>query len=214
MPTVRISRYECERNLLPRVCARCGKPANSGVRLILLTPFHDVAAGLVVWFCPLLILFGAAALRTRRGFEVPMCERDRTVWNRRHWRMSVSFVVFVVGSYSAALVALLVAAFADFDREIGLALVIGCVMGYLVIGLIWIIANLIVWAREVHAGSYMQHGLRLSGVHADFIQAIGADRVRARDSDPARLGWFGDDRDDFDDVCPDGSPRPDAAIDL
>jgi hypothetical protein len=58
----------------------------------------------------------------------------------------------------------------------------------------------------------MKRGIRLSGVHPDFIKALMADRVAARELDPERVAWYGDLRDDFEEDWNEfGAFRPDAA---
>jgi hypothetical protein len=53
------------------------------------------------------------------------------------------------------------------------------------------------WTRTVRSTGLPKKGIQLSGVHSNFVQAILEDR--ARDINPERMAWFGDERDDFDD---------------
>jgi hypothetical protein len=100
---VRLSRYECERNLFPRGCARCGLPADRTVRYALLSPNSNMAFGFLIAFCPPLFLYFLFRERGRRAFEVPMCERDSDDW---HWRDRLTvgtYILLVMNAYSAAI---------------------------------------------------------------------------------------------------------------
>ncbi|HKA05783.1 MAG TPA: hypothetical protein VKD71_00905, partial [Gemmataceae bacterium] len=205
MAAVRLTRYECERNLFPRVCARCGLPADRTVRYALLSPNSNLALGFLLSFCPPLFLYFLFRERARRGVEVPMCKRDADDW---HWRDRLTigtYMLLVVNAYCAAIALAVFSPVWDYlDGRFVLLAYFGVVYVWLPI--------LLLWTRTIRTSKVMKHGIRLSGVHPEFVRALMADRMRTRESDPQRLAWYGDDRDDFEeDWNADGAFRPDVS---
>jgi len=190
MPCVRLTRYECERNLFPRACARCGLPADRTVRYALLSPNSNMALGFLIAFCPPLFVIFLFRERAGRGFDVPMCERDSDDW---HWRDRLTigtYIVLVVNAYLAAIALAVLSPVGEYFGGLFLPLLyVGAVYAWFPI--------LILWTRTIRTSKVMKHGIRLSGVHREFIRELMGDRVRTRESDPQRLVWYGDARDDF-----------------
>jgi len=203
MAAVRLTRYECERNLFPRICARCGQPSDRVVRYALLSPNWNMVLGLLIAFCPPLFLYFHFRERVRRGFEVPMCERDANDWHWRDRLTNGTYFLLVVNAYLAALALAVFSPWWQYVDGLFLPLVfVGAVYVWLPI--------LLVWTRTIRTSKVMKHGIRLSGVHPEFVRALTADRVRTRESHPQRLAWYGDERDDFEeDWDADGAIRPD-----
>ena len=103
MPTVLLTRYECERNLVPRLCVRCGAPADEAVRLTVLDPTtHVLVAALLQPLLPPLFVVLATILQRRRAMRLPMCPADRADWEWRDRVTSWSYVLAVCVPYVAA----------------------------------------------------------------------------------------------------------------
>jgi len=192
---VRLTRYECEHNLLPPVCTRCGAPAEGGARFTLLTPTWNLTFGLLAWFCPPVLPFLAARLRARRSFIVPMCEEHVADWTWRD-RLTTRLFCFCVGPvYVAAVLAILVHVLTDMESEFleWLPLI------YVAVVWCWLVTTLLVLMHTVRVSRVQRRWIELWGVRGDFVRALIADRICTRESDPDRLGLFGDVRDDYDD---------------
>jgi len=207
MATVRLTRYECEHNLLPRVCARCGCAPSTSVRFALFTPFWNVALATLLVLCPPVFVIAAHFVSKRHRYQVPMCGRDHADWRWRDQITTWTYLLFVFGAYCAAVV-LIVFVFRDsFPVWAGL--------GYMAAIYSWLPFAALTFIRTVRATKVMKRGIRLSGVHPDFVRAVMADRVAARETDPERVAWYGDLRDDFEEdwnefgaFRPDASPEP------
>jgi len=63
----------------------------------------------------------------------------------------------------------------------------------------WIVASLVILMYTVRVSRVQPRWIELWGVRADFVRALIADRIRTRETDPGRLGSYGDVRDDYDD---------------
>ena len=188
MPVVKITQFECERNLLPHMCAKCGIPADDCVRFTPLKPALNYVMGFLLIACPPLFVGLALYLqRKSRRFNVPMCEKHRIDWEWRDRVTSWSYLIVVVIFCTA----LVLAIFSPWDVPFW-----PVIAAYLATWCYWVIPATILWTRTIRATGIPSRGMQLAGVHADFIRALAKDRVH--DGDPARLAWFGDARDDFD----------------
>src|SRR5262245_55772437 len=195
MAAVRLTRYECERNLLPAVCTQCGAPAEGGARLALPTPTWNLIVGLLAWFCPPVVLFVVARLRARRSFVVPMCEPHRADWQRRDRLTTRLYSICVIPAYVAAVSAILMLSVTEVHGEFLELLP----LIYMAFVYAWIVASLVILMHTVRVMRVQPRWIELWGVRQDFIRALIADRIRTRESDPDRLGSYGDHRDDYDD---------------
>src|SRR6476469_2231191 len=115
---VRLTRYECEHNLLPRVCTRCGAPAEGGARLMLLTPAWNLTFGVLIWFCPPVVPSLANYVRARRSFVVPMCESHRVDWEWRDRLTTRLYCFCVIPAYVVSVLAILALSVIDIDRDV------------------------------------------------------------------------------------------------
>jgi hypothetical protein len=192
MPTALLTPIECLESRLPRVCAKCGAPADAGVRLTFQTPLIHFLLGLFLATCPPLLLGLAIVQNIRHGFEVPMCEPHRADWR---WRDRLTLVTYIPLAvvYMAALAW---AAFPWPDDPFDEFAAIGVVV-YGLCWYVWIVFATLLWTRTVRISWVTRWGVRLSGVHEAFVTALRDDR--ARDANPARLPFHGDIRDDYDD---------------
>jgi hypothetical protein len=193
MPTVLLTRYECERSLVPAVCARCGEPPDDTVRMPVITPAVHGLLGASLILCPPLFLLVVWWLRSWPRLNLPMCRADRADWRWRDGVTSWLYVVLVLGAYVT--VPVVVAATGErWNWEIVIPL--GFV-AYFLVWNIWIYPTVLLWTRTVRISKVHREGLRLSGVHGAFVAAVWEDR--ARDLDPARRTQYGDVRDDYGD---------------
>jgi len=204
MPAVRLTRYECEHNLLPKVCARCGAAADGSIRIVLFTPVSNIVFGTALFLCPPFFIAAAHLLQKWWRFQVPMCQADQADWRWRDRVTTWTYIAVVLPAYIVALVLVFVL---PAEESIGVLLI---AVGYLFVTYAWLVPAALCFTHTVRTSKVMKRGIRLSGVHANFIQALMADRVQSRETDPARAAWYGDDRDDFEeDWNEDGAFRPD-----
>jgi len=205
MPAVRVTRYEGERNLMPKVCARCGGPADGGVQIVLFTPLSNLVFGASLILCPPFFIAAATIAQMWRRFLVPMCPLDQADWRWRDRVTTWTYIAMVLPAYFVAGVLMFVLPTAGDTSELLIA------AGYLLFMYTWLVPAVLCFTRTVRTSKVMKRGIRLSGVHPNFIRALMADRVQSRETDPARAAWYGDLRDDFEeDWNEDGAFRPDA----
>jgi hypothetical protein len=188
MPVVRLTYYECDRGLLPRVCAVCGVPADDGVKFLVPTRFTMYLIGVLIWVCPPLVIPVGEYLARRRNIRVPMCPQHLAEYRRWDWASSLTFLVLSTGPYLAGIFLLVLLPAGEMKWMLVPA-------GYFVSAFSWMIPFSIWQTRHVRTTEATSQGIRLSGVHADFVQAVRDDRA----ADPARLAAYGDARDDYDD---------------
>src|SRR5262245_3863802 len=197
---VRLTRYECENNLLPRVCTRCGAPAEGGARFMLLTPAWNLAFGLLICLCPPVVPGLANYVRARRSFIVPMCEAHRADWQWRDRFTTRLYCFCVIPAYVLTVLAILALSVMEMDQEDNLSDIFTSLpLIYMAIAWTWLVTMLLVFMHAVRVSRIMPRWIELWGVRADFVRALIADRVRTRETDPDRLGSYGDVRDDYDD---------------
>jgi hypothetical protein len=202
MPTVRLSYHECLNGLLPPVCAVCGTPADGGVRFVVPTRTILYAVSALCTICPPLFVLSVALLNRWRRMQVPMCEPHRAAWLR--WERSVgrSYLVVIGGAFTAAVLLFVFLPSERVDELLGLPAGggwkwVAIPLGYYAVAIAWFVPVSLRQTRHVRTTQATGHGIRLSGVHAEFARAVREER--ARDPDPARLARFGDPRDDYDD---------------
>ena len=159
MPTVLLTRYECDRGLVPRVCARCGVPADDAVRVTVLDPVTHALMAASLTLCPPAFIAAATILHRRRAMRLPMCPADRADWEWRDRVTSRSYV-FAVGVPYVAAIGVAVASFLN-DWEPGIAIGL---MGYLVMWTCWVAPTAVTWTRTVRTTKVTPEGIRLSGV--------------------------------------------------
>src|SRR5262245_56446504 len=91
MPRVILSRYECSRDRLPRVCMFCGETAAD--RKEMAYAWHPVWVwGLIAIFPPVGMIV-AVAMTRRMTVRVPVCSRHAGFWIRRTLIILGSFAV-------------------------------------------------------------------------------------------------------------------------
>jgi hypothetical protein len=172
MPQIWLDDRLCERGDLPDICLKCGEPTT------------DRKSKTFGWIPPatyIALLFGglgviiflilAAVLRKTVHAQVPMCER-----HRNHWLFRTLLIVggLVVG------IGLIILSVALGDSlppgdERGILMLVG-ILGPIV-G--WIILAIVVSVTAIRALEIRpERGLKLGGVHQDFIDAYQRDFER------------------------------------
>jgi len=200
MAYIRVTAYECERDLLPPICAKCGAPATARV----IRPGRYFKEDWKLWkpvgtvfaliFIPPLGILGILRLSHRIDVRLPMCEEHR---NDHVWRDRL-FLIWVLPIWSIATLILEVLFVIDIsggDPEFcGFYL-----LGVLIAGGMGVIADTSLNLTSVKLQVQMKaRGVWLRNVHPDFVAALVEDRARSRIDDPDRRG--GDDiRHDYDD---------------
>src|SRR5688572_30375909 len=190
MPIVRLSYHECLNGLLPPVCTMCGAPADTGYRFTVQNRFWFYLLGALLWLPPLFVPAAALARRSRR-MTVPMCDPHRAKYARWDTATNWTYRVWVGGAFVVS--AFLLVYDPGKSHEYRLLVL----AGYWSATMGWLVLVALLQVRYPRTTQATARGIRLSGVHADFVRAVYADR--AADPDPARRLAFGDERDDYDD---------------
>jgi hypothetical protein len=191
MPNVRLIAFECDRHLPPCVCASCGEPVDHEFRFTLPSTRLQLLLVLLPLLCPPAFLI-VLLVDPGRRVQVPMCKTDQAVYRQRARAVIASYVVFVVGSYLAA-VSLLVLQPFDLDSE---PFVFVVLTGYALAAMAWSVPVSLLATRWVRVPWAMGRKIILAGVHPLFAQALK--HGRASDPNPDRRVMYGDLRDDFD----------------
>src|SRR5262245_8738600 len=89
MATVTISRYECNRDLLPDVCVACGARTTCRVRINY--SWNPPSSGLLI--------VGPAFMTRRMSVRLPLC--DRHLRNRRRRRVAILVTLLAVLAFGA-----------------------------------------------------------------------------------------------------------------
>ncbi|HVK11587.1 MAG TPA: hypothetical protein VM597_22640 [Gemmataceae bacterium] len=212
MAEITLTGYECERDLLPAVCAKCGAVAGHRVLRKLHSVRHDApgwtlryvvrsvaAIGVVCLVIVSLYCVPWLSLRILNRWarvkkvRVPMCEAHRTEWDRldrlTHFMVSAC-TVLVPGLWVGGI------AFALCDMDVyALFLLPVSLTPYLIFGPEIVFDSWIVRVTHgVPTGS-----VRLKAVSPAFVAAVVADRAKHRVSDPDRRPTRGGTEDDYDD---------------
>jgi|SRR5262245_331057 len=200
MPQVTLTEYECEHDLHPAICAKCGMPASERVprRVRYLSndlgwlPVAALSSSLLLM--PPVFLLLASRYGSAAWVRIAMCDDHRDDWRWRD-RALYSFLIptwAIIGGASNAL------AFIAFliGRE-GIFF-FGATVLILVLALI--VENVVIAYGSVKVfRSEKPAGAKLSGVHPDFVAALAADRARDRVTNPDRRAAGSGMREDYDD---------------
>ena len=173
MPSVELSRNECQRDLLPAVCIFCGDPATSRQE----KTFRQYPRWVWVLFLVHLIIHVVVAwLLTRKmQLRVPVCDVHAGYWTRR------SFTVF--GTFFA--VAVYFIAFGIYvearPANQGNAFLRALLLGGIILFIIWLFMTVVFSATGVRATQITNKSIRLAGVCQIFIEAL--EEVREREQE-------------------------------
>lgn len=195
MAQITLSRRECERDLLPSVCAVCGEPADARKRKTF--SWHTPLAylGLLAGLLPFIII--ALILTKRMTVHVPLCERHRSHWL---WR---SFVVVggLLAIFALGIGIFVYQANQQPPDDLGWL----CI-GWVGLLIVWLFMAAIVQTTAIRAVEITDERIRLTRIHQDFIHAIEEDRDRHRDERRERRREYNDVRDDYDDSAQSDEP--------
>jgi hypothetical protein len=122
-----------------------------------------------------------------------MCELHRADWQWRDRLTDRLFWYLVIPTYLATVLAVVVLLVTDIESQLLEAMP----LIYMATVYGWIVAAMLVLMRTVRVMRIQRRWIELWGVRREFIGALIADRIRTRESDPERLGSYGDVRDDF-----------------
>jgi hypothetical protein len=201
MPTVTVTDYEYENDLLPMVCAKCGYPAEMRVS----RPIRFIgdggglaAAGVVfglLFFPPLFLLIAYRSAEVIR-VRVPMCETHKDDWKWRDratfWLLIPAWTISVLVLDAFGVMYLVV----GWDEE-GIFCFLAAI-GVLVIAVF--LENVVVLYGAVRlAKPDKKPDVRLSAVHPEFLASLAEDRARDRVDNPERRVPSSDMRQDYDD---------------
>src|SRR5262245_21120040 len=94
MPNVTLSKYECTRGVMPRICMRCGAPADE-IKTKTFGWFHPlIYLTLIAGFLPFLII--ALVLTKRMTVDAPFCREHRGHWASRNLLVTGTLMVVLV----------------------------------------------------------------------------------------------------------------------
>jgi hypothetical protein len=200
MANVTLSKYECTRGVLPRVCMRCGAPADE-TKTKTFSWFHPlIYLALLAGFLPFLII--ALVLTKRMTVDAPFCHEHRGHWIRR--------TLLVTGTLLVVLALGIGAIVYMSDQPPGAK---DDLSGYLCIGaavllFAWLVLSMIVSLTAIRTTEITDRTITLAGVDEQFIAALEEDRERDREDRRDRRRRYDDVRDDYDDELePPARPR-------
>jgi uncharacterized membrane protein SirB2 len=191
MPTVKLSKYECSRDLLPAVCAFCGAPAG-GFRERKFS-WHPGWVWVLILVHVIVLIIVAVILTKRMVVRVPVCDQRSGYWSRRTGILTDTFLVIAAFA--------VVALFYLSNQPPGPRddLVGWLCGGGFILFFVWLIFAAIYSSRGVRPIEITDRFIRLAGVHEEFVAALEADRDRDADERDRRVR-YGDVRDDYDDA--------------
>src|SRR4051794_11030028 len=169
MATVKLSKYECRRGLLPQVCMVCGAPADE--RKSKTFAWHTPLAylGLLAGLVPFIII--ALVLTKRMEVGVPLCAAHRGHWWKR--------TLFVLGSFFA-LAAVGIGVFAyQTNQGPGNDSSWLC-LAWVGLLLVWLIAAAIIQSSAIRATEITDDTIKLTKVHPEFAAALREERAHDR----------------------------------
>ena len=159
MARVRIYRDEAGGDDFPRLCMRCGAPADCDVPQTFAWMPAWVHVLLFVGLLPWLVV--SLALRRTMRVVAPMCEA-----HRGHWRVRKLYVWLGLLWWVAVCVALGV-----FWDQLPKDVTGPAVMAVLFGGLIWLIVGLVLAQSAIKAADIRERRMDLVGVHKNFATA-------------------------------------------
>lgn len=197
MPNIKLSRYECSRDLLPPLCMFCGEPAT--VRKHKTFGWHPGWVWLLLLANLIVLVVVAMILTKRMSLKVPLCDRHAGWWARRTLTILFTFLGVAVlciggGIYLDA---------QPMKQQDDLSAVL-C-GGGVVLFLGWLVLAGVYSASGVRPTEITDKAIRLTGVSEAFVEAL--EDERSRDRDGRDRGRYGDERDDYDDQDEREPPR-------
>ncbi len=172
MATIRITRYEVRKNLLPSVCMVTGEPTGeSKLHTFRWTP-PWVGVLILGGLLPYLIV--AMVLRKQITIDVPLVARKRG-----HWFVRQAFgLLGVLGCIVLGIAGIVMSADANNARNAGpdIGLILTAVAG---VGLVAvIIVALILQSTCIRPKEITDRDIILTGIHENFVVAMEEERAR------------------------------------
>ena len=176
MANVTLMNTETDPGILPKVCCRCGMPAEAEKRVSFAwTPPWTlilILAGVLIY------IIVAMILRKTRVVYLPVCEEHNSYWKAPELFLGLSLLGTIVG---------IIGGIALFSGNPNTA----DYVAFVVLGaLFWFVVSLIisiVWQqRYIRVTEITDREIRLKNVHPDFIEALEQDRDRDWDEYQAR----------------------------
>jgi hypothetical protein len=174
MPNIKLTDYECRKNLLPKVCMFCGQPAVTRKQRNF--AWHPPWVWILVLVGILVAAIVAIVLTKRMTVRVPVCEQHEGFWRRRGMTIGFSFLGIVLVEIAAAIGA---ANLPQGQDNLGGFVCAGGV--FLLLG--WLVLVAIYSTRSIRPTEITDRFIRLTGVHPEFIAALEDDRERDRDEE-------------------------------
>lgn len=208
MARVTLTEYECAHDLLPALCAKCGRPAGHRVPRKVRSisekgggargHLRDTAliVGLVVGLSlfPPLAVFVIYRWADVVWVKVPMCDAHRADWD---WRDRAVYRVLLPGWVAAVLALYVGAAVVSAQGGEGGVLVAA---GPVCLGVVLVLENGVIGYGAVRVSNVPPgNSVRLERVHPAFADALAEDRARGAVWDPNRRPAQADVQADYDD---------------
>jgi hypothetical protein len=198
MARITVTDYECEHDLLPPLCAKCGAPtAERAPRTVRMLDDKRIWVAVVflfgLFFFPPLVVLVILRIARANQVRVPICPDHRNHWAWRDWAMSW---VLIPGWAAVVLAAEAYGAFLQMEGRDGSAFF--CV-GLPALAVALVLENWAIGYGAVKVEQAHKDKVKLVGVHETFVAALLEERARDRVANPDRRALRGDMRDDFDD---------------
>lgn len=181
MESIRLKRYEVERDYLPNVCMRCGAPAIERKRRRFKT--HPPWVYILLPLGWVLYVIAAAVLTKEVRCHTPLCGIHKNHWRDRAWIVFGGF-----GGVVAPIVCSVVLAsvLAEHVRKGAEVYVFGSVcVGSFVLILSWPIVVLFLQATAIHPVEITSKQFTLKGVSPEFVDAMYEYRIHRRRQEEA-----------------------------
>jgi hypothetical protein len=175
--TIRITRYEVRKNLLPSVCMVTGEPTGDVKRHTFSWTPPWVGILILAGLLPYIVV--ALILRKQITIDVPLVARKRG-----HWAVRQAFgLIGVLGCIALGIAGIVISSDPDNMRnkgpDIGLILTAAAGVGLVVV----IIVALILQGTCVRPKEITERDITLAGVHENFVVALEEERERDEDED-------------------------------
>lgn len=180
MATIRIHRYEVEKNLLPRVCMKCGAEATVRKRKKFAWHPQWVIALIIFGLLPFAVV--ALALTKRLTIYAPMCQRHKNHW---FWLSFIGLggflllVIFFLGGLG------LLGALEKNRRLKDEVFGLFCV-GSFFVGLLWLISLAILRHMSIRPTEITDRDITLTNVSPDFVRAFWEEQEYFDEERPRR----------------------------
>jgi hypothetical protein len=197
MARIKLSSYECSRNLLPGVCMFCGEAAAE--RKAKTFSWHPGWVWVLVLASPLIAFIVAVVLTKRMAVRVPVCAEHAGYWVRRNLILLGSFAVVGILCLGGIMY---MSSQPPGPKDDLAGWICG---GGIFLFLAWLIVAAVYSSKGVRPDEITDRYIRLTGVHEAFIDALEEDR--SRDREDRERSRYGDERDDYDDERDRDPPR-------